>query len=315
MTIELADQPVFKLGIDAGSCRFEVRLNDVPIMASDMALPYDVEFPVSEWIVHGPNRLAAVVEPPPVFDEDGEEVEALERFDPRQSALRLTLSVKRNGAPSQQRQTVTTMEFAARSGVTRREDVEQAFEGSAPGGRLDSRRGFVRDDTQWDVIVSGVDFEVDDEPPHGVFMRRDIGMASPFPQWAWLSGQSIKDDDATRYALLAEYRRVWGLLQARDVAAVERLFSLKATEYRAAYYLDDAQLRDALPVVDLMQSDELTLQPFDSDVDLEVFGDGRMARLVDEEGDSPLLLVSAEGVAYYVGLTYCRIDGRWQLVR
>ena len=65
MTIELADQPVFKLGIDAGSCRFEVRLNDVPILASDMALPYDVEFPVSEWIVHGPNRLAAVIEPPP----------------------------------------------------------------------------------------------------------------------------------------------------------------------------------------------------------------------------------------------------------
>ncbi|MEM7155191.1 MAG: hypothetical protein AAF799_20250 [Myxococcota bacterium] len=315
MTIELADQPVFKLGIDAGSCRFEVRLNDVPILASDVALPYDVEFPVSEWIVHGPNRLAAVVEPPPVFDDDGEELEALERFEPKQSALRLTLSVKRNGAPADQRQTMTTLEFAARTGVARRDDVERAIESSAEGGRLDSTRGFVRDDAQWDVIVSGVDFEVDDEPPHGVFMRRDIGMASPFPQWAWLGGESITDDDATRIALLAEYRRVWGLLQARNVAAVEQLFSLKATEYRAAYYLDDDQLRDALPVVDLMQADELTLQPFETDVELEVFGDGRLARLVDDEGDSPILMLSADGVAYYVGLTYCRIDGRWQLVR
>ena len=40
MTIDPKDQPVFKLGIDASSCRFEIRLNDVPILTSILAIGF-----------------------------------------------------------------------------------------------------------------------------------------------------------------------------------------------------------------------------------------------------------------------------------
>lgn len=311
MTLDPSDQPVFKLGIDAASCRFEVRLNDIPILASDAALPFDVEFPVSEWIVRGPNRLAVLVQPAAVWDDDGNERPELEAFDAAESALRLTLWVKPNGAPRSQRQAITTMQFVAREV----DPPMQGHEGSAAGGRLDSRREFRLDDAVGDVLVSELTFERDDDPPHDVFMFRDIGLRSPFAPWSWLRGDRIEDDDDTRDALVAEYRRVWGLLLARDTAAIEQLQRTKAAEYQAAYYLDAAQLRDAMPLADLMQSEELRLQPLGEDVELRVFGDGRLAKLVDEDGDSPVVFVRDGEVGYFVELTYCRAQGAWQLVR
>ncbi|MCA9708337.1 MAG: hypothetical protein KDK70_20980 [Myxococcales bacterium] len=341
MSIELSDQPVFKLGIDAGSCRFEVRLNDVPILRSDAALPFDVEFPVSEWIVRGPNRLAALVSPPPVWDEGGEEQLERERFDPAESALRLTLWVKRNGAPREERRAITTLNFVARdvaepatsapagpppvgsTGPTAAAGpasdptpgAGEGWQSSAPAGRYDSQRAFGRDDAQGDVMVSEVTFERNDEPPHEAFLFRDVGMRSPFPRWAWEDGLTIADDDSTHAALLAEYERVWSLLLARDVAGIEQLQQTKAAEYQAAYYLDAARLRDALPLVDLMQSEDLRLQPLLRDLELRVFGEGRLARLVDEDGDSPIVFVGPGEIGYFVELTYARTDDGWRLVR
>ncbi len=311
MAIDNADQPVFKLGIDAGACRFEVRFNDVPILSSDVPRPYDVEFPVSEWVVRGPNRIAALVQPPPVWDEDGEERVERERFDPAESALKLTLWVKRNGAPRAERQAIATLNFVARHAVA----PARGIESSGAAGRFDSRRQFVASEDQGDVLVSEVTLQRNEDPPHEVFMFRDVGMRSPFATWSWQSGLQIEDDDETKDALMAEYQRVFDLLVARDVAAVEQLQAVKASEYQAAYYLDAAGIRDALPLVDLMQTDELTLQPLGPDVELEVFGEGRLARLVDEDGDSPIVFVSAEDIGYFVGLTYCRTDEGWQLVR
>ncbi|MEM9458015.1 MAG: hypothetical protein AAGF11_27805 [Myxococcota bacterium] len=302
---------MFKLGIDAGACRFEVRINDVSILASDVARPFDVEFPVSEWIVEGTNQIAALVQPPRVFTEDGEERVDQEHFDPAESALRLTLWVKRNGAPRDERIAITTLNFVARDTAP----PGRGIESSAAAGRLDSRRRMARDDEAGDVLVSTVTLERDDEPPFDAFMVRDVTMPSPFPRWAWQDGLRIEDDEPTRDALVAELQRVWAQVAARDVAAVEQLQAIKATEYQAAYYLDDAGKRDALPLVDLMQTDALTLQPLPTDLTLQVFADGRLARLVDDDGDPPLVLVSAEDVGYFVGLTYCRTDAGWVLVR
>lgn len=315
----MAGQPVFKLGIDAGSCRFEVRINDVPILRSDVALPFDVEFPVSEWIVRGPNRIAALVLPPPVWDDEGNELEERERFDPAESALRLTLWVKQNGAPRETRQAITTLNFVARDvtpSPSGTEPGEGGWHGSAPAGRFDSRREFMRDDQGGDVMISEVSFERNDEPPHEAFLYRDVGMRSPFPSWAWERGQTITADDQTHAALVAEYERVWGLLQARDEAAIEQLQATKAAEYRIAYHLDDAGLREALPLTDLMQSEDLQLQPLaKDDLELRVFGEGRLARLADGDGDSPIVFVGPGEVGYFVELTYCRTDGGWLLVR
>lgn len=319
MSIASNDQPVFKLGIDAGSCRFEVRINDVPILVSHAALPFDVEFPVSEWIVRGPNRIAALVEPPPVVDDEGNELVEREHFDPAESALRLTLWVKRNGAPREERQAITTLNFVARDvappGPGPAAVPAEGWQSSAPGGRLDSQRQFVRDDRSGDVMISEVTFERDDEPPYPVFLFRDIGMRSPFPLWAWERGRRIEDDEETHAALLAEYQRVWNLLVARDEAAIEQLQQTKAAEYQAAYYLDTAQLRDALPLVDLMQSEDLQLQPLVEELELRVFGEGRLCKLVDEDGDSPIVFVGPGEVGYFVELTYCRTDDGWLLVR
>jgi len=311
MAIDITDQPVFTLGIDAGSCRFQVRLNDVPIFDSAVARPYDVAFPVSEWILRGPNRIAALVEPPAVWSDDGEEQVARERFDPAESALKLTLWVKRNGAPRSERQAITTLQFVARHAVP----PQLGFEASGLAGRFDSRRGFQPDEQGGDVFVSEVTFERGDEPPHEVLIRRDVGMRSPFAPWAWESGEPIADDDETLASLRAEAQRVWGRLLARDVAAVEALQATKAAEYRAAYYLDDAGVDEALPLAELMQTDELTLQPLPDELELEVFGHGRLARLVDEDGDPPIVFVSEDDVGYFVGMTYCRLGGAWVLVR
>jgi hypothetical protein len=309
--LDLENSPVFKLLIDGAACRFEVRLNDVPILQNETGLPYDVEFPVSEWMVDGENVLSAWIRPPAVYSEDYEEIFDEEGYDEEDSWLKLALVVKKNGADGRLQKKIATLDWLAGNF----KPPMMGHELSSRDGIFDSTRGFERDEEEGDVTVSECEVSLDEDRKE-VVLSRVITLPFPHGPWQWLAGEEIPDDDETLASLEAEYRKAWSLLSSGDVGAVENLIAVKASEYAAAYYLEsEDEIEDAMAVTLLMQADDLSLASFGEGVELEVFGDGRLARLIDEDLESPIVFVSPDDVAYYLSFTYCRIDGAWALAR
>lgn len=312
MPLSAVQEPVFKVEVDGAACRFEVLVNDVPVLVNTTGLPMRVPIPVSEWMVSGENELSVRVRPPPVRDDDGTELYEKEAFDPHESSLVVSLTVKKNKAPLTERRTITTIRFVAGLAIAPADGTET----SSPAGRLDSTRDFASvDEGEGDIEISPLYAFADDETKLLV-VSRDITLPVPFPRWRWLDGEPIPDDGETEAQLLGEYRTFHGLLGSGAVADVERLIQPKIDEMKAAYYLTTPdEIRDMTIVTDLMRSEDLTLRPLAETVIVEVFGGERLARLVDVHGESPLVWTNKDDVAYYFSLTYCRTADGWVLIR
>ncbi len=308
--LALDNQPIFKVLIDGAACRFDVRINDVPILQNETGLPYDVAFPVSEWMIAGANRLSARIRPPAVYSDEYDELFDQEGYDEEESWLKLALIVKKNKEDPKAQQEIATLEWIAGDFSPPR----MGYDSSSDPGIRNSERGFSPDD-DGDVTVSKCEVSFDAERKE-IVLSRVITMPNPHPPWLWLSGEEIPDDDGTLAALTAQYQRVSGLLSAGSVAEVSALLVPKAEEYATAYYLEtEEEIEEAMALTLLMQADDLELASFGADVELQVFGDGRLARLVDEDNESPIVYVDPNDVAYYLSLTYSKIGGRWLLTR
>jgi hypothetical protein len=83
-----------------------------------------------------------------------------------------------------------------------------------------------------------------------------------------------------------------------------------------AYYIGD--VRQALgdfEISDLMMDSNVRLMDFDpSRTRLQVFGTGRLARLIDPEGESPIMF-NESGMDIHIDMMYCRIKGHWVQIR
>lgn len=109
-------------------------------------------------------------------------------------------------------------------------------------------------------------------------------------------GGAPPPDEQLRAELLAEMRRIHGLLVRRDGEALARLCALQARDYQRAYYLSSLdEAHRMLGLGQLLSDPSIEFEPFpDSILHVEILGGGRLVQLVDSEGKSPLLLRSSE---------------------
>ncbi len=141
-------------------------------------------------------------------------------------------------------------------------------------------------------------------------------VAAPFRPWAWTRGEQIVDDENTYRVLLDHYRQFHALIRSGNTAAVEAAMMQAVQEYMEAYYINDVQqaLSD-FEVSDLMADPGVRLMDFDpASTRLQVFGNGRLARLIDPAGESPIMF-NESGMDIHVDLMYCRFQNRWIQIR
>lgn len=280
---EALEKPYFTMQVSAASCRFDVRVNDIPMIRGEG--PLTSEFPVNPWVFTGENELSVELHPPgsePDFKES--------------SSIELLLYQRPSGSPRKDRQLIDGIRFRAADAV-----------GSLRAGFRTGR-------------LTGEDkLKISKLQKGALRATLKLDLKTPFPRWAWLDAQVIKDTPSLKKELLSEYERFWNALKKKDIRAVVEMTDKKATEIAAAYYLKNTEAgHEKIELKRWVSSKEVYLADLVvEDLDLEVIGNGRLAQLVDADKDSPLVFVENDNtLAHYISGIYCRpSSGKWLQIR
>ncbi|MCA9709420.1 MAG: hypothetical protein KDK70_26500, partial [Myxococcales bacterium] len=150
--------------------------------------------------------------------------------------------------------------------------------------------------------------------------RIPVMLHTPFAPWSWLSADRLADEPQTFDEVLDQTRRLWALIQAKDVPALEAACAEQARDWQAAYSLpDEAAGQQMLGVARTLGDPDVVPMPFPdpASLSLEILGFGRLAQLVDAEGKGPITL-TVKGVAAMTGrfqAILCRREGAWTMIR
>ncbi len=275
---------LYQLDMDVGGCRFDVRWNDVPVLRRAEPRTVTVDLPLNPWVVTGENVLSVEVRPP-ADDAAGyhrtARCEALVFARPLRD--RTAARVPLGGVVFRGRDAAAGTGFESSPGAPDEPPVR--VEGARGGGTRGSR-----------------------------ILRLD----TPFPPWRWRNARSIQASPVVRTELERAYARLWEALARKDVAAVRRILAPKAVELATAYHAGgEEEGHELLRVLEVMDDADYELQPLAFDgMALDVFGDGRLARIVDPEENGPLRLVHRdEHVGCVIEVTWCLDTGGWTAIR
>ncbi|MGH9900493.1 MAG: hypothetical protein ACRD68_01500, partial [Pyrinomonadaceae bacterium] len=272
----------FTAQVSVADCVCEIRMNDVPVLEIKGGETMSVEVPLNQCVQSGINTLSFILSL--AGGDNFSEIAWCEAI----IYSRLT------GSPREERVQIGGMIFSGEDRLGGKTGLEQSPD--------------YADNTP---TISQVSERV-------IQARRLVRLETPFPRWVWLSSEIIADTPQTRAALIFAYRQFWEQLNLKNVGEVRRLTAAKARELAAAYYITEADAHDRIEFQQHMADPDLTLHPFSEDgLRLEVFGNKRLARLVDANGDSPVIFVMTDrSLAFYMNMVYCNTAGDgWLQIR
>ncbi len=283
------DEPqYFTLLIGVCFCRPEIRVNDIPVFATDVSTSrVDFEVPLNPLVFTGENSLVVKILPAQASDQspsyglDNAHVECSVTLCRRPYAREMT-------------------ERTALASIV--------FRGGDP-------TGFGASSLEGDGAGP---LQHVYEPAQHALAARTVVMQTPFPEWRWVRAPAIEPTSVTFRELLAENQRFWNALRNRDTAELRAIMAVNARELQSAYYLPT--LDDAWRVIgieELMRNPEAQLKPMPTDVKAEIFANGRMARVVTDDGASPIYFHEGDtGLDAQLAAWYCRGPaGSWIMIR
>lgn len=239
----------------------------------------ETSFDVNPYVVTGMNLLSIIARP---AGGQGE-------FDPRARCV-LSLGVKRT--PKQQEpDPITSLTFEPPA------KAPTGFESSA--GYAAGQAPFIR--------------------RLGISATQPFQLDTPFRPWGWTFTAPIEATEAVRAEVLAQYRLIHGLLQARDIPALIALCEEQARDWQIAYGLPDLDAgKKALGIAKTLGDPDVEVEDFPPDVlTMELLGEKKLVQLVDAEGKSPLRLrlKSAKQVLGRFNVVLCRDGAKWVMAR
>jgi len=271
--------PVFELEVIASDIAFEVRVNDLPVLRMP-AGRVQTAFDVNPQIEDGPNKLSLIVKP---------------RTRGRDFSENAACKVEIRQRPSPESDAVESIGTLVFSGYGTNAITGFSESTSARGGGPVEVERFGAKAT--------LGFEV----------------SAPFGQWEWATAERLRPTEQLRAELVAEMRKIHGLLARRDGEALSKLCALQARDYQRAYYLASLEEAHRMLGIDQILADptvEIDAFP-DSILTVEILGGGRLAQLVDDEGKSPLTLRSADAPSMVgrFAAVLCRTAEGFQIAR
>lgn len=272
-------QPVFDLKARVTDVRCEVRVNDVPVMR----LPGGhvvTEFDVNPHVFTGENTLSLIVRPKKRGEDFGEHAAAIVSLQRRASK------------DAKEGDTLATLIF------------------SGPGADVAS--GFERSPGFATVTPPAVE-------RMGIRATQKFDLSTPFKPWSWMTAPPIVVTESVRTELYNAYRRVWQLMRSRDIDGLTRECMNQAQDWQEAYYLgSEAEAVRLLGVPQTFADPSVEVDDFpDTDLKVELLGGGRLIQMVDDQGDSPLVL-RVRDVSNMTGrfvCIFCRTAGGFRIAR
>ncbi len=137
------------------------------------------------------------------------------------------------------------------------------------------------------------------------------------PAWSWVSAEQLTVSDEVRAAVEDLYGEVRVALERRDLAALRAAMEENAREAALGFGCSMDEAYAILGLERIASDARVDLLPPQSDVRLELFGYGRLARLVDAQGASALAVRDTRrSLRTHIDLFVARLPGRgWIAVR
>lgn len=345
-----ADQPVFRLLVDARGCSCQVRVNDVPVWENTGGLAARVVLAINEWLFSGENPVSLHLTAPPGHTGDPGSYAAL----PETAAVQCTLLYKRNRAPWLATKELLPWHYAHRT------DHRNAgiFHPEGPSSAPEQDHGHGHDPSRdhhhaaapapppaaapasgarpgQDLATGGLQILHPGEtapltivPAPADWLPSGNGITGGFkltlpPVWplcAWQRALDLTAMPALDYTVSRLVRSVCDALQRRDWHGLRRLFGDRRAALQTAYYLNEAGSDEALAFPALIQPQETkVIIPDPQSIRAELCGGGKLLRAVAiaEETTAPAvsLICPTLGCQADIETFWMNTGQEWRLAR
>ena len=307
----LEGKPVIEVHFATEGCTREVFINDVPVLSDAPAnIPLDADYPANEWMQSGENTITLRLTP----NENKKQLKDLKQLCKGEISLLVEQMDNKNI-----RFPIGTIKYISHPDNILAEKAN--IIGSEEAEKLDSHDNFKKNE-DGDVTIGPVEIKkVESKYGDGVELQRTITLPLPFPKWKWLTSDKIENNEATKKELIMLYHNIWQSLHDKNFKYLQPLLKERATEMAKAMYLPPAKKNAISDFIkdtndpDLTQGEDIATVP-EKKLYLQVFGDGRLARLVAWDGGSVIYFNAKDGsYSQNYDFIFRKQDGKWIITR
>jgi hypothetical protein len=260
-----SDQPIYFLQLRISHCAYDVRVNDCPVTRNLKGLPVTATYPLNLWLVRGENELTIELLP-----LKGQRI--VDTSATFQAFLELGDKQKPDSEPP------VVGEFVAKEA-----------KGSATSLPENSNNSASRVYAQYLARETRSDGRVT--------YSFKFNAAVPTERWVWSNGKVMFATESVKSELLGVLSSAWQLLDKKNIDALADWFAVRNRELAAAKYKSyDEERRATIDRYrDYLNDTSLRLDPlWTKDLTVSVFGHGKLARLDDKYGESPLYFANKD---------------------
>lgn len=296
-------RPEFTLSIDTTGVGAEVRLNDIPVDFDMYGGHSTSSYDVNESIIGGINELEVIVFPFFV-DTDDDAKQTTEYHD--EAEIKVTLRVKEKGIKNTE-QVLSQIHLIPSAKIK-----SQDFNKSIYIEKLDN---VVISETLHAISFPGYKFK-----KQIVATRKSLPVQENYPRWKWQDGKDIENSKETYDSLLMYYRKIYESLARKDMQKLFELYEPAAKEFAVAYRLDEGvkEGHRFIETGEILNNSNAELYDFFTDgVKLDIFGNGKLARIVDIGLYHPVVFVhKTEDIVYTQKFSFYKNQkDEWVMIR
>lgn len=320
-------QRFIELKVDSSGIDYYIDFNDIKVFSEVAESPVNQVIPVNHWVVNGDNKLLVSV-------NYQDKVNALKLAQSAELTISVMIRIKRGD--TQQSYTLTKFDLGiSDEQLTRIEkgDIEFSLENK---DELIASKSWQNIETDLTTLLANNTKEMiklsswikTDEDSWTDF-NQVLSLNLGYPEWAYLKADNLGNSEEMTEdefyglsdELYLEYKKVWQLMKDKNKDALLPLFSLRASEFDAAYYLPKGEKLADMDnsLTSAFEHEDLYLDKIvpDDEAQLTIEGNGKIAILKIAEIATPLIYYSHVRGAFHRSYTlyFMRKDGKWTIIR
>ncbi len=236
------EEPFYKAYIKTEGLKYRVVVNGVDIKNDKSRHPLTVEIPVNQFVKTGENKLELQIFP---LTKEGD----LYISDSASMDMEFRLYTG-----LEEYVILSELHYSAKNA-----EAEKPFDGSSTEGRYALVDNTLSEDASGEYSVSPLAIEVQENKYNKTYMRQNVTMPTPFPEWKFLTSDPIPDPAQFKtreqmigglvgkpYAIL---ETIHTALSKKDIDSIMPLFKERNDEMDKAFYYKpgtyEKLLRDA----------------------------------------------------------------------
>jgi len=237
------DEPFYKVFIDTQGLKYRVVANGIDIKHDKSLTPLKVEIPINQFVRSGENKFELQLFP---FSKKGNLTKTDDDYI--NVEFRLYIDLKNYVVLSK-------LNYSAK-----KDKADKLYDSGTEEGRYSLIKHNFEADNNGGYSVSKLDIDVKEDAYNKTFMRQSVSMKTPFPEWRFLTAETIPDPQQFKTkeqminGLVGEpfsiLEKIHKGLSNKDIDSIMPLFKERNDEMDKAFYYKpgtyEKMLRDAL---------------------------------------------------------------------